>query len=147
MVRGIADPIKYTALATSSEDACRAPKNGGRQPVRVPCRLGRTVAGIPAWTISIPRSATSLGLQKDFVVHSLRHTMLTRLGESGADAFTIMRIAGHSSVTVSQRYVHPSSESLETAFARMDALNRSKRQGTPVIPIAAVRAKTVSGAK
>lgn len=36
--------------------------------------------------------------------YSLRHAMLTRLGESGVDPFTIMRIAGHSSVTVSQRY-------------------------------------------
>ena len=31
--------------------------------------------------------------------------MLTRLGESGVDAFTIMRIAGHSSIIVSQRYI------------------------------------------
>ncbi|HLX43598.1 MAG TPA: site-specific integrase [Bryobacteraceae bacterium] len=68
-----------------------------------------------------------LGMPADFVIHSLRHTMLTRLGEAGADAFTIMRIAGHSSVTVSQRYVHPSPESLETAFERLDALNQSKR--------------------
>src|SRR5271165_2108205 len=30
-----------------------------------------------------------VGLGKDFVIHSLRHTMLTRLGESGVDAFTI----------------------------------------------------------
>jgi integrase len=37
---------------------------------------------------------------KDFVLHSLRHTCLTRLGEGGADSFTIMRVAGHSSVTV-----------------------------------------------
>ena len=29
--------------------------------------------------------------------------MLTRIGEAGANAFTIMRIAGHSSVTVSRR--------------------------------------------
>jgi integrase len=34
----------------------------------------------------------------DFVLHSLRHTMLTGLGKSGADAFTIMRIAGHRGV-------------------------------------------------
>jgi len=53
--------------------------------------------------------------------------MLTRLGESGADAFTIMRIAGHSSVTVSQRYVHPSPESLERAFERLDTMNTSLR--------------------
>jgi integrase len=68
-----------------------------------------------------------LGMPAEFVIHSLRHTMLTRLGESGADAFTIMRIAGHSSVTVSQRYVHPSPESLERAFERLDAMNSSAR--------------------
>jgi integrase len=68
-----------------------------------------------------------LGWDAEFVVHSLRHTMLTRLGESGADAFTIKKIAGHSSVTVSQRYVHPSPEAQETAIDRMDALNRSRR--------------------
>jgi integrase len=39
----------------------------------------------------------------DFVLHSLRHTFGMRLGESGADAFTIMQLMGHSSVTVSQK--------------------------------------------
>lgn len=49
-----------------------------------------------------------LKLPKGCVVHSLRHTMLTRLGEAGADAFTIMRIAGHSSVVVSNgTYTRP----------------------------------------
>jgi hypothetical protein len=52
--------------------------------------------------------------------------MLTRLGEAGADAFTIMRIAGHSSVTVSQRYVHPASEELDRAFERLESLNAAK---------------------
>src|SRR5258707_965351 len=47
---------------------------------------------------------TTLGLPKDFVLHSLRHTFLRRLAEAGVDAFTIMRIAGHSSVTDSQKY-------------------------------------------
>jgi integrase len=55
----------------------------------------------------------------DFVLHSMRHTMLTRLGESGVDAFTIMRIAGHSSITVSQRYIHPTPEAVERAFERL----------------------------
>ncbi|HWR54648.1 MAG TPA: tyrosine-type recombinase/integrase, partial [Bryobacteraceae bacterium] len=67
------------------------------------------------------RVRTLLKLPQDFVIHSFRHTMLTRLGEAGADAFTIMRIAGHSSVTVSQRYVHPSPESLERAFEKLEA--------------------------
>jgi len=69
---------------------------------------------------------TALKLAEDFVIHSLRHTMLTRLGESGADAFTIMRIAGHSSVTVSQRYVHPTPEGMERAFERLEKLNAVK---------------------
>ena len=59
-------------------------------------------------------------------MHSLRHTMLTRLGEAGADAFTIMKIAGHSSVTVSQRYVHPTPEGMERAFQRLPTLNAAK---------------------
>ena len=49
--------------------------------------------------------------------------MLTRLGEAGADPFTLMRFAGHSSVTVSHRYVHPSPEVLERAFERLEAMN------------------------
>jgi integrase len=68
----------------------------------------------------------ALKFSQDFVVHSIRHTMLTRLGEAGADAFTIMRIAGHSSVTVSQRYVHPTPEGMERAFQRLESLNAAK---------------------
>jgi integrase len=64
-----------------------------------------------------------LKLPTDFVLHSLRHTFGTRLGEAGADAFTIMRLMGHSTVTVSQRYVHPSPEAVELAFDRFTALN------------------------
>jgi integrase len=63
-----------------------------------------------------------MGLPKDFVIHSLRHTMLTRLGESGVDEFTIMRIAGHSSITVSQRYVHPTPEAVERGFMRLQGV-------------------------
>jgi|SRR5579862_455753 len=68
----------------------------------------------------------TLKLSLDFVVHSLRHTMLTQLGEAGADAFSIMKIAGHSSVTVSQRYVHPTPEGMDRAFDRLETLNAEK---------------------
>jgi integrase len=69
----------------------------------------------------------------DFVLHSLRHTMLTRLGESGVDAFTIMRIAGHSSIVVSQRYVHPTPEAVERAFERLQLHGTGSEQGVPTI--------------
>ena len=66
----------------------------------------------------------------DFVLHSLRHTALTRLGEAGADAFTIMKLAGHSSVTVSQRYVHPTGETVQLTFDRLEALNNRALKAT-----------------
>jgi integrase len=66
-----------------------------------------------------------LRLPADCVPHSFRHTYGTRLGETGADAFTIMRLMGHSTVTVSQRYVHPTPEAMENAVSRMEAYNRA----------------------
>ena len=56
---------------------------------------------------------------RPFVLYSLRHTFLTRLGESGCDAWTLARIAGHSSVSMSSRYVHPSEDAVLTAMARL----------------------------
>ena len=73
-----------------------------------------------------------LKFPKDFVLHSLRHSFGTRLGEAGADAFTIMRLMGHSTVTVSQRYVHPSPEAVELAFGRLMELNLQKAGTNPV---------------
>ena len=64
--------------------------------------------------------------------HSFRHTFGTRLGESGADAFTIMKLMGHSSVTVSQKYVYPSPEAMERAVERLEALNKTGRQAAEV---------------
>jgi integrase len=62
-----------------------------------------------------------LGLPWDAVLHSTRHTALTDLGAAGADAFTIQAFAGHSSVTTSQRYVHPVSETMFRAVEKLDA--------------------------
>jgi integrase len=73
-----------------------------------------------------------LKMPAEFVPHSFRHTYGTRLGESGADAFTIMRLMGHSSITVSQKYVHPSPETMERAVVRLDRMNRAKTSPEPV---------------
>jgi integrase len=55
---------------------------------------------------------------RPFVLYSLRHTFLTRLGESGCDVWTLARIAGHSSIRISSRYVHPSEDAVLNAMAR-----------------------------
>jgi len=113
-----------TDRITDSPSKWVFPGEGGDRPI-----LGTSLAHAH---IKICRPTVKVGKKpvkqylfpKDFVLHSLRHTCLTRLGEAGADAFTIMRLAGHSSVTVSQRYVHPTPESMERAFDRLEALNR-----------------------
>jgi hypothetical protein len=62
------------------------------------------------------------------VLYSFRHTMLSRLGEAGADAFAIQKIAGHGSVLVSQRYVHPTPERIEGAFAALESYSLKKER-------------------
>ena len=59
------------------------------------------------------------------VTISLRHTMLTRLGASGANAFDIQKVAGHASALISQRYSHPPAESIKLAFGRLEAYNEN----------------------
>jgi integrase len=56
---------------------------------------------------------------KPFEPYCLRHTALTRLAESGCDAFTLARIAGHSSITITQRYCHPQADAIERAFQKL----------------------------
>ncbi len=55
---------------------------------------------------------------KRFEPYVMRHTALTRLGEH-CDVFTLAAIAGHSSITMTLRYVHPQAETIERAFAKV----------------------------
>jgi len=52
-----------------------------------------------------------------FQPYILRHTALTQLAQAGCDALTLARIAGHSSITITQRYIHPQADAIEGAFA------------------------------
>ena len=64
----------------------------------------------------------------DAVLHSTRHTFCTRLGESGVDAFTIQKLAGHSSITISQKYVHSGREVMVNAIKQMDRANNPREE-------------------
>ena len=65
------------------------------------------------------RKALKLSKVRQFVLYSLRHTFLTRLGESGCDTWTLARIAGHSSIAISARYVHPSHDAVLSAIDKL----------------------------
>ncbi len=54
-----------------------------------------------------------------FPPYSMRHTALTNLGDLGCDVFTLAKIAGHSSIVITQRYVHPQADAIERAFQKM----------------------------
>lgn len=65
------------------------------------------------------RKALTVSKVRPFVLYSLRHTFLTRLGASGCDVWTLMRIAGHSSIAISSRYVHPSEDTVLDAMEHL----------------------------
>jgi integrase len=68
---------------------------------------------------------------RPFVLYSLRHTFLTRLGESGCDAWTLARIAGHSSIAMSARYVHPSEDAVLNAVEKLGGHKTGHSQEQP----------------
>jgi len=68
---------------------------------------------------------------RPFVLYSFRHTFLTRLGESGCDAWTLARIAGHSSISISSRYVHPSEDAVLNAIWRLGGTKIRHSQDKP----------------
>ncbi|MGD0922379.1 MAG: site-specific integrase [Terriglobia bacterium] len=54
-----------------------------------------------------------------FPPYVLRHTALTNLARLGTDAFTLATIAGHSRVSITERYLHPAEDTIQRAFERM----------------------------
>ena len=120
--------VPLTARAASALEACLkrskrefvfTGKGGKRKLTRhYPSEVFRTIRD-------------ALNLDHDLVVHSTRHTFCTNLGRAGADAFTIMRLAGHSSITISQRYVHSDAEAKQHAIALLGALTTKKNTPKP----------------
>jgi len=57
------------------------------------------------------------------------------LGESGCNVWALARIAGHSSIAVSARYVHPSEDAVINALTLMQAKPEKESQAIrPALP-------------
>ena len=56
-------------------------------------------------------------IEKEWVIHTLRHTCLTRLANAGANAPQLQQWAGHRSLKVSQGYIHGSGIDLESLIS------------------------------
>jgi integrase len=97
-----------------------------------------------------------MGMPWDAVLHSTRHTALTDFGAAGADAFTIQQIAGHASVTTSQRYIRPLPETIQRAVARLKQHRRTEAAAqrpslsvvpTPGVPATVPKAQAAAAGK
>ena len=81
------------------------------------------------------RALTDSGVAH-FPPYVLRHTALTKLAAKGADAHTLARIAGHSSIVITMRYVHPQADAVERAFlmayGKASRKRPARRVGTKV---------------
>ena len=52
-----------------------------------------------------------------------------KLAQAGCDTFTLSRIAGHSSTTLTRRYIHPQRTPLSAHFARISLTVKASRIG------------------
>jgi len=60
---------------------------------------------------------------KDFRFHDLRHTAATRMADRGADAFTLMKILGHSDIRMTSRYTHATDRAIHQAVRKLDKIS------------------------
>ena len=107
-------------LARRSEFVFPSPKTGGR---------------LNQIKRSFRRAVAKAGIE-NFRFHDLRHTAATRMADVGADAFTLMKILGHSDIRMTARYTHATDASLRRAVANLEGISqfsdelvtKSKRQ-------------------
>ncbi len=65
-----------------------------------------------------------------FRFHDLRHTFATRMAQAGVDPYTIQRLLGHRTASMTQRYAHHSIDSLRRGFDVFEKVREEeKREG------------------
>ena len=76
--------------------------------------LPRLVSRQAFW-YRIKHYAGRAGISKPLSPHTLRHSYATHLLEAGVDLLTVQQILGHKDPSVTQRYAHLSTKSLQEA--------------------------------
>lgn len=77
------------------------------------------------------RSATRAGLDPDQITpHTLRHTVVTHLVQSGVDLPTVQRISGHKTLAMVARYAHQSGAHIQEAMAKLEDRLSHKEHAT-----------------
>jgi integrase len=74
----------------------------------------------PVLSVQLRRVKKQGNFHADACLHTLRHTFLTEMGEI-TDAFTLQKIAGHTRIETTMRYVHPQKKAINSAFQKFFA--------------------------
>ena len=69
-------------------------------------------------------------LELDFRLYDLRHTFGSRMAMAGVDLPTLKELMGHSSITLTMRYVHPTPEHKREAIDKLVAWNHPQNPPT-----------------
>jgi len=67
----------------------------------------------------------------DLRLYDLGHTYGSRMAMAGVDLMTLRELMGHSSITITQRYCHPTPEHKVSAIERLEAYNAEKGTKKP----------------
>ncbi len=122
----------------------RQPKGGRQRQTLLSARLLQVLRDYwrlqrpPLWLFPGPTPVTPLstegarrvftqacqdaGLTKHCTPHTLRHSFATHLLESGVDVIVVQKLLGHQSVRSTSRYLHVSTEHLQTIVSPLDLL-------------------------
>lgn len=65
----------------------------------------------------------------DLTVHSLRHTFSTRADKLGMSPFAQKALLGHSRITMTDRYTHPSRDTLKTNISSFESYVAKRKNG------------------
>lgn len=104
-------PSRTFAATTHPQDGAQASAKGTGIPISQPatrsCLRRKRAVSVPA---------------ARFVrAHDLRHTRLTWFADAGVQVHVLRRIAGHGSLTTTQRYLHPDLHKITAAGAALSA--------------------------
>lgn len=94
--------------------------------VRIAKRLPFAI-GVPLLTKRFNAARVAAGLP-DIRFHDLRHAYGTWLAEAGTDGPTIRDVMGHSSLTVTSRYLQTAGETARRAVAKLPRLGSARGQ-------------------
>jgi integrase len=69
------------------------------------------------------RALESSGVRQRFRLYDLRHTFGSRSAMAGVDLSTLKELMGHSDISTTMRYVHPTPEHKRMAVDKLERFN------------------------